>query len=293
MKINMLELPKTISDFIFLWVDNPEKKAKQLFEMKHTLDARGHWFEKYIQYYFQKYKHYRVELIGSTWSRDNWIDLMWEKIVKWIRKKIIVQCKKHCVKDITLNDVTSFYGQVADEYHRDKANTELFYITTSKFTKSAQDFLKTKWARAIDFSHISRLVQIYPLHIFKKELLEEEGEKEVSLSFEKSQIELDMESPINSAADSEVFQLLKQVRRDISNSKQLQLGSIAKNDTLELLAQERPHNLQALKRVSSQLPIRERKKIEKYGNFFIDRLKYTPKQTVLEKRKWFRKFFIN
>jgi hypothetical protein len=40
MKINKLELTKTISDFMFLGIENPEEKAKKLFELKHTLDKR-------------------------------------------------------------------------------------------------------------------------------------------------------------------------------------------------------------------------------------------------------------
>jgi ribonuclease D len=58
--------------------------------------------------------------------------------------------------------------------------------------------------------------------------------------------------------------LLKQVRRDISNTKQLRLGSIARNDTLEILARKRPHNLEALKKATASLTTRERNKLDKY-----------------------------
>jgi hypothetical protein len=42
MKINKLDLTKTISDFMFLNVNNYEEKAKKLFKFKHSLDKRGH-----------------------------------------------------------------------------------------------------------------------------------------------------------------------------------------------------------------------------------------------------------
>jgi hypothetical protein len=41
MKTNKLCLTKTISDFMFLWLENPEEKAKKIFIMKTLLTAHG------------------------------------------------------------------------------------------------------------------------------------------------------------------------------------------------------------------------------------------------------------
>jgi len=55
-----------------------------------------------------------------------------------------VQCKKYNIKDITYDDVASFYGKISDIYLRNKENTKVYYITTSKFTQKAKDFLNEK-----------------------------------------------------------------------------------------------------------------------------------------------------
>ncbi len=44
MKVNKLDLAKIISDFMFLWFDDPEEKAKVVFKVKHQLTP--HWFKK-------------------------------------------------------------------------------------------------------------------------------------------------------------------------------------------------------------------------------------------------------
>jgi len=77
-----------------------------------------------------------------------------------------------------------------------------------------------------------------------------------------------------------VFQLLKQVRRDFSNMKQLQLWNIARNDTLQELARKRPHNLMALKKITSSFSTRERNKLDKYWDIFIERLKYLHREEL-------------
>lgn len=288
MRINKLDLAKTISDFLFLWIDNPEEKAKKLFELKHSLDKRGHGFEKYMQYYFQNFKKYDVKLNGTTWQQDKWIDLLWVKNINWVQKKIIVQCKKHCVKDITLNDVSHFYGKIIDEYNEDKLNTDVYYITTTKFTRNAFEFLESKWVHAIDFSKISKVLDIYPLDRFKADLYDKEWEKEISLSFEKQQIILDFDDNIINTIDannSEVLQLLKQIRRDICSENQLRLWNIARNDTLELLAKIRPSNFDTLKKSTSHLSRRERNKLEKYWPVFVSRLKYLRKEEEKQKSR--------
>jgi hypothetical protein len=40
MQINKIDLAKTISDFLCLNIQNPEEKAKKLFELKHSLDNK-------------------------------------------------------------------------------------------------------------------------------------------------------------------------------------------------------------------------------------------------------------
>lgn len=277
MKINKLDLAKTISDFLFLWVENPEEKAKKLFELKHSLDDRWHGFEKYIQYYFQNVHNYKVKLNWKTNSQDNWIDLKWIKKINWIDNYLLVQCKKYNVKDITYNDVSHFYWKIVDIKNKYNENILLYYITTTKFTKKAKDFLDEKGIISIDFEKISKLQDYYPLEKFKEELLKNEWEKEVFSSFNSEQVIINIDDNIIDtieATDNEVIQLLKQIRRDLSYSKQLRLWDIARNDTIELLARKRPHNLKALKEITSNLSTREKNKIDKYGKYFIERLKY-------------------
>lgn len=277
MKINKIELAKTISDFLFLNISNPEEKAKKIFELKHSLDKRWHWFEKYMQYYFKIFHKYDVELNWVTNAYDHWIDLKWIKKDNWTIKYLIVQCKNYSIKDITENDVAHFYWKIAESYIKNKDKSKVYYITTTKFTKKAKDFLISKWIKAIDFELISKLEEIYPLETFKNDLLKNEWFKEVEKSFSKEQLIINLDDNILNtieATDSEVFQLLKQVRRDYSSYKQLRLWDIARNDTLELLAKKRPHNLIALKEITNTFSTREKNKLNKYGEVFIERLKY-------------------
>lgn len=277
MKINRLELAKTISDFMFLWIENPEKKAKQLFNLKHRLDNRWHWFEKYIQYYFKNCLNYKVELNWRTNQQDNWIDLKWIKLKNWKKEYLIVQCKKYSIKDITLDDVASFFWKIARNYIKYQNQTEVYYITTTKFTKKAKDFLIDQGIDTIDFEKISELQESYSLDTFKKELLSKEWEKEVSKCFNQEQKTLNLnDNIINTinATNNEVFQLLRQIRRDIKDLKQLELWDIATNNTLLLLAKRRPHNLIALKEITNTFSTRERNKLDKYWEIFIERLKY-------------------
>jgi hypothetical protein len=275
MKINTLDLTKTISDFLFLWVKNPEEKARIIFEIKHTLTA--HWFEKYIQYYFQKYKKYKVKLNWRTNEFDNWIDLKWVKYEDGKNYFLLVQCKKFAIKDITEDLIANFYWKIIDKVINLKDNIEIFYITTSKFTDKARKFWKEKWIKIIDFYDIYKLQEIYPLENFKYEILKNEWQKEIRKCFCDNQLILklyDNHFNIESPSDSELYQFLKQIRRDYSYKNQLRLWDIARNETLELLAKKRPYNLQSLKDTIRTLSSKERNKILKYWDIFIERLKY-------------------
>ena len=296
MQINKIDLAKTISDFLYLNIENPEEKAKKLFKLKHSLDNKWHWFEKYIQYYFEKFHKYKTVLNWKTNQQDNWIDIKWIKKDNWKEKYLIVQCKNYKIKDITYNDVAHFYWKIVD--YKNKYNTEIYYITTTKFTKKAEDFLKEKWINSVNFEWISKLQDLYPLKKFKQDLFKKEWGKEVSKSFSKEQLRFDLDDDIINtieASDNEVFQLLRQVRRDFSNAKQLELGRIARNDTLQLLARKRPHNLQALKEITKELSTREKNKLDKYWYIFTQRLKYLHKEEfkkeILKNDNFFKKLF--
>jgi hypothetical protein len=298
MKINKLDLAKVISDFMFLWIEEPEEKAKVVFKVKHKLTA--HWFEKYMQYYFQKIRWYQVKLNWRTNEFDWWIDLKWIKEDKWVKKYLVVQCKKYSIKDITEDDVWSYRGKTSYKYAEYKENTESYYITTSKFTDKAEKFAKEVWLKAIDFYHIYKLQNIYSVETFEIDLKREEWGKEYSKSFNLDQMIIELNNQVYDTigvTDKDVFQLLKQVRRDYlkqvrrdySNHSQLGLWDIARNDTLELLARERPHNLQTLKETISELSTREKNKIMKHWNVFVERLKYIDNNEECEKEieDWF------
>ncbi|MDD3646427.1 MAG: restriction endonuclease [Candidatus Gracilibacteria bacterium] len=283
MKINKLDLAKIISDFMFLGVDSPEEKAKVIFKVKHKLTAHG--FEKYMQYYFQIKKGYKVKLNGNTNQFDGGIDLKGIKVENGVKKYLVVQCKKYSIKDITENNIRSFQGGTIHKYAEYKNDTDTYYITTSKFTDKAEKFAKEVGIKAIDFSHLYDLQKSYPIEQFEKDLKNQEGIKEYNKSFNQDQMLLELNNQVYDTigvTDKDVFQLLKQVRRDYSYSKQLRLGDIARNDTLELLARKRPHNLQVLKETVSHLSTREKNKLMKHGNIFIERLKYIHNEEEIE-----------
>ena len=286
MIINKIELAKTISDFMFLNVVNPEEKAKKLFKVKHSLDKRGHWFEKYMQYYFNKFHHFDVKLNWNTNSFDWGIDLLWKKYKNKIWSFLIAQCKNYSIKDITETQIKEFFASISiDKYSKFKNQTKSYFITTSKFTEKAKQFAKEVNIKLVDFQDISNLQEKYSIEQFKKELLEKEWEKEINKSFSKEQLIFDLDDNIINtieATDAEVFQLLKQVRRDFSNMKQLELWKIARNDTLQELARKRPHNLKALKEITNTYTPRERNKLDKYWNIFIKRLKYLHKEELIK-----------
>jgi len=292
MKINKLDLAKTISDFMFLWIENPEEEAIKVYKLKHTLTAHG--FEKYIQYYFEKYKHYKVKLNWKTHAFDEWIDLKGIKLKNWERHFLIVQCKKYSLKDITEDHIAHFYWKIIDKCSKFKDKTKIYYITTSKFTQKAHEFAKNKWINDVNFYGIYKLQKLFPLEQFKSELLIKEWTKEVWQSFEKQQLIMNLHTDIMNtidATDKDVFQLLKQIRRDYSHYKQLRLWDIARNDTLELLAKKRPHNFEVLKQITNHLSTREKNKINKHWNIFIKRLQYIHNDDKIE--KWFFRMLMN
>lgn len=284
MKTNKLSLTKTISDFMFLGVDNPEEKAKQIFVMKTMLTA--HWFEKYMQYYFMYKKWYKIKLNGNTYQVDGCIDLKWVKKEKWKEVYMIAQCKKYWVKDISESMIREFGWAVSlPKYTKYADRTEKYYITTSKYTYKAQQYWKELWIHMINFYDLYKLQAVYSFEDFKKDVLKFEGITEKNKCLEKEQLLLDLDDEVINtveASDKQVMDLLKQVRRDISNTKQLRLGSIARNDTLEILARKRPHNLEALKKATSNLTTREKNKLNKYWEIFIERLKYVHQEETPE-----------
>jgi len=290
MKINKLDLAKIISDFMFLWEENPEDKAKVVFKVKHKLTP--HWFEKYMQYYFEKIKWYKVKLNWRTNQFDWWIDLRGIKKVKWVKSYLVVQCKKYSIKDITEDDISSYQWKTLHKYAKYSDNTESYYITTSKFTDKAYKFAKEVWLNAIDFNHIYKLQNTYSIETFENDLKIEEWSKEYSKSFNQDQMLIELNNQVYDTiwvTDKDVFQLLKQVRRDYSNHTQLRLWDIAKNDTLELLSRVRPHNLKALKETISDLTKREQNKLMKYWDVFDERLKYIDNNEGFEEEieHWF------
>lgn len=276
MKINKLDLAKVISDFMFLWVDNPEEKAKVVFKVKHKLTS--HWFEKYMQYYFENIRKYIVFFNWDTNQFDWWIDLKWIKIENWVEKYLIIQCKKYSIIDISEDKLRSFYWWIANKLDKYKELTDLYYITTSKFTYKAKRFADKVWIKTVDFYDIYRLQTEYSVEAFWNDIESKEWIREYDKCFNKDQLILDIWDNVYDnveATDSEVFNLLKQVRRDYSyKNNQLRLSNIATNDTLKLLAKVRPHNLKALKDIILVLPEKEQNKILKYWDLFIERLKY-------------------
>lgn len=275
MRINKLDLTKVISDFMFLWVAEPEEKAKVIFRIKHKLTP--HWFEKYMEYYFKKLKGYDIKLNWNTNSLDWGIDLIWSKNVNWREETIAVQCKKYTIRDINEDNVRSFMWALSLKFSWDLNNTTWYYITTSKFTDKAKLFWKQTGMKLVDFSDIYNLQFYYSIEDFEKDIMQEEWSKAYYKAFNEDQMTIDLEIERYDTAfvsDKDVFQLLKQIRRDYSHQHQLRLWDMAKNDTLEILARERPHNMDSLRKSIYTLPIREKNKLDKYWPVFIERLKY-------------------
>lgn len=293
MKINKLDLAKTISDFMFLGVDNPEEKAKIVFELKHSLTA--HWFEKYIQYYFKRFYKVNIKLSGSTYQFDQWIDLV--SYSDCWKIAIVIQCKKYSVKDITELQLTSYIGSLMRQKEKLSKDTKIYYITTSKFTHKAKEYGESMKIKCVDFYDIYKLQDIYNIDKFKNDIVKEEGRKKASKCFETEQLHINYDDNFiitETPSNKEVFDLLKQVRKDFAYASQLQLWQIAKNETLELLSRKRPHNFKALKEIVRYSDKRERDKIEKYGEIFIQRLKYLYREeeiSIEDKTNIFRKIF--
>jgi len=277
MKLNKLDLAKIISDFIFIHEMYPEDKAKVVFDLKHTLTAHG--FEKYMQYYFKR-SWYKAFLNGKTNSFDWWVDIFWHKM-KWDKRiKITAQCKKYSMKDITEDQVRSFVWGI---YVKDKdllgsSQSILYFITTTKFTKRAQEYASKAGVLCVDFSDIYKLQSKYNLKEFQEDLYRYERVSEVSKCISKEQLQI----PFNKSGilkehipNRDVIQFLKQIRRDIAwNLESRKLWDVAKNETLLLLARHRPHNLNALKQMMNDCDVEEYNKLFEFGYIFMERLRY-------------------
>lgn len=275
-KNNNLDLIKIINDFLFLWVENPEEKAKHFFLIKKRMTPHG--LEKYMQYYFMYKKWYKVKLNWRTNQIDWGIDLLWIKKENGKEAYIIAQCKRYWIRDINGSMIRDFWWALnLPKYTKYADRTIKYYITTSKFTYRAREYGNDLWIHMVDFYDLYKLQEFYSFEEFQNDILNFEWEIEKDKCVEKEQLHLDLENniikPIN-ASDRDVFELLRQIRRDYSNIKQLNLWNIARNDTLEILSRERPHNMEALKKCTYNLSKREKNKILKHWNIFIERLKY-------------------
>jgi len=277
MKLNKLDLPKIISDFMFKWIEKPEEKANVIFNLKHSLTPQG--FEKYIQYYFNKIDWCELSLNWNTNDFDGWIDVIWNK---W-NKKIIIQCKKYSMKDITEDQLRSFIGwvYVSDSMLGD-SNTKLYYATTSKFTGRALIYANKANIECIDFATLYTMQSKYSLEQFRIDI-KKESIKEYDKSLTKEQLKIpsvDNWIFTESIWDREVLQFLKQVRRDVlSKCGDKKLYDIATNKTLDILSRKRPHNFEALKKaMKDSNNIVEYNKLNQYWRVFICRLKYISKQ---------------
>jgi len=273
MKRNKLDLAKIISDFLFIGETNPEEKAQVVFNVKHSLTAHG--FEKYIQYYIKKFG-YKAFLNGNTHDFDWGIDIIWEKD-KWdLHIELTAQCKKYCVKDITEDQVRSFvWGiYVYDKKLLDPEHSILYYITTSKFTARAKEYAKKAWVHCVEFSDIYDMQSRYDVKEFLEDIRIHEMKKEYEKCITKEQLTLIKWVPVN-IQSYEIVKFLKQIRRDITSTLEWKkLYEVATNNTLELLARHRPHNLEALKQVMKQCNTKEQRKLDTYGYIFTERLKY-------------------
>lgn len=274
-KISTLDLAKTLSDFLFLWVENPEERARKVFELKHSLTPHG--FEKYIEYFLKNIKGYKVTLNWDTYDFDNWIDLKWVKYENWKKSFVLIQCKKYSVKDITEDDIACFYWKIIDNIRELRDIIDVYFITTTKFTHKANKFGNTRWIKLMNCNNIYRLQEIYSLEMFKNDVLKEsKGEyKRCLIESEKILDLYDNYFNIIEPTKNELFIFLKQIRKDYWDKNQLRLWDIATNNTLEILAIERPHDLEELKKAALNLGnYYEKMKVMKYGKIFVDRLKY-------------------
>jgi len=274
MKSNKLDLPKIISDFLFANIKNPEEKARVIFRLKHSLTPHG--FEKYIQYYYNKVNGYHASLNGRTNDFDGWIDIIWNK---W-NQKIIIQCKKYSMKDITEDQLRSFIGgiYVHDKSMLDDDKVKLCYVTTSKFTKRAEEYGKKANVECTDFKKLYTMQSKYSLDEFSVDI-KDENMKEYHKSLVKEQLQIpvsDTQIFVESIWDREVLQFLKQVRRDIlSKCDDKKLYDIATNKTLEILSRKRPHDFESLKKTMKESNNAvEYNKLNQYWRVFICRLKY-------------------
>lgn len=275
MKINKLDYAKVVSDFMFIWEDNPEEKAGVIFKLKHRLTP--HWLEKYMQYYFEKKKWYKATLVWNTGDLDWWIDLKWITKLEGKREYMVAQCKKYSIKDVSEDLVRNFLWSIAYTCSEHLKETTGYFITTSKFTQRAKEYGESFWIKLIDFYSLYKLQKFYSIEEFEVDIKKDEGEKTYNKCFNKDQLMIHLEKQRYDSAfanESDIFQFLKQVRRDYSYQNQLRLWDIARNDTLELIAKSRPHNLDALKKVTESLPQREKNKINKHWSIFVERLKY-------------------
>lgn len=126
-------------------------------------------------------------------------------------------------------------------------------------------------------NNIYRLQEIYSLETFKNDILKE-SESEYRKFIRKCEKILDLYDNyfnIIEPTKIELFNFLKQIRKNFWDKNQLRLWDVATNNTLEALARERPHNFEELKKLAMNLDnYYEEMKIMKYGEIFVDRLKY-------------------
>lgn len=268
MNINKIEKVK-----LLYLLNNNEEKVNTILKFRKNLTPK--WFEYYVKYFFEKIEWYKCIFNSEKVThKDDWIDIKWIKWNKWNKKLLIVQCKRWSNKKTTVNDIRSFYWWIAKIVFNNP-NTNIYYITTSDdITNDALNFWDENGIMIKDYRNILKMNDIYSLKEFKKDI--EENEKEIESFFNYKQLNLIdvLNENINidkRTINSKTKEILKIIREKIAKENQMFLYEVCKNNTIDLLVKNRPHNLESLKLVLSQniIDFRERKKLEKYWNEFI------------------------
>lgn len=265
--MNKYEYAKIVSDLLFANENNVEQKAVDIYRMKHELTPHG--FEMYIQSYFHNEYGYNSKLRNGTYEFDWGIDI--EGISKYW-EKLIVQCKRRLTNDITEDDIRSFIWAlyINNKTDLENKNVNIYYITTSKFTEKAKICAKKANIHLISYKWIYKIQKRYSIDQFHIDMLSENDYyREKCFVPDQSEIFYDHKYVVE---DQTVMQFLKQIRRELYNKNNCRAYEIAKDPTLKLIAEKRPHNLESL-----LLQIRdntEKEKIEKYWEEFFKRLKY-------------------
>ncbi len=215
-------------------------------------------FEYFVAFWLEKIWKLNTKV---QWGYDDkGIDIVWERIVNWIKEYFFVQCKRWNAGYVWEKELKAFYWSTAT--HQFKLWARLFFVCTNELTINAIKYTDEVWIEYLDEKWVLEMykeIDWKEFQIYLKEKMY--SDKHDSRIKEKVQIKV--------SVNKNLFNLLKEVRYEISKTEGVPAYVVFKDETLKAISERKPLNKTQFLHINWVWEI----KFEKYWRQFIEVIK--------------------